>query len=145
MRPSAVVATIHAAGMVSGNWGSPNDNSSWRKGNTTLQSRLSQSLPKPTWNLVQLLGAAHRIICKSTLHYWAANPFRGGLPQRTGETSWGKMGGGNQENGSGSWQSQGVSNPCLRRERRESLLVMSMGCVKLGAIQVKNCTKKHRF
>jgi len=42
------------------------------------------------------------------------------------------------------WQSQGVSNPCLRRERRAAHLMVSMGCVISEAIQVKNCTKNDR-
>jgi hypothetical protein len=37
--------------------------------------------------------------------------------EKAGEKAWGKMGGGKLKSGSGRWQSQGVSNPCLRRER----------------------------
>ena len=39
------------------------------------------------------------------------------MGEKAGETSWGKMGGASRKTSSGSWQSQGVSNPCLRRER----------------------------
>jgi hypothetical protein len=37
--------------------------------------------------------------------------------EKAREKVWGKMGGGKLKSGFGSWQSQGVSNPCLHRER----------------------------
>jgi hypothetical protein len=54
------------------------------------------------------------------------------------EKARGKMGGGIRKSGSRSWQSQGVSNPCLRRERRAAHLMMSVGYVISGAIRVKS-------
>ena len=51
------------------------------------------------------------------------------------------MGGDKWQTGSGSRQPQGVSNPCLRRERRAPHRMRSIGYVISRAIQVASGTK----